>query len=48
MRRAVPVSRLRGTLVNVSPYTAKAYEAYYGPGDIDDAKNIFAITVESP
>ncbi len=30
-----------------TPYTTKAYEAYYGPVEIDDAKNIFAITVES-
>ncbi len=30
-----------------TPYTTKAYEAYYGPVDIDDAKNVFAITVES-
>ncbi|CAN7389857.1 lipocalin-like domain-containing protein [Pararhizobium sp. LjRoot235] len=30
-----------------TPYTTKAYEAYYGPVEIDEAKNIFAITVES-
>lgn len=30
-----------------TPYTTKAYEAYYGPVEIDDDKNIFAITVES-
>ncbi|NHT78761.1 lipocalin-like domain-containing protein [Rhizobiaceae bacterium CRRU44] len=30
-----------------TPYTTKAYEAYYGPVEIDDARNIFAITVES-
>ncbi|MFT2215477.1 lipocalin-like domain-containing protein [Rhizobium giardinii] len=30
-----------------TPYTTKAYEAYYGPVEIDDAKNVFAITVES-
>lgn len=30
-----------------TPYTTKAYEAYYGPVEIDDAKNIFAITVQS-
>ena len=30
-----------------TPYTTKAYEAYYGQVEIDDAKNIFAITVES-
>lgn len=30
-----------------TPYTTKAYEAYYGPVEIDDTKNIFAITVES-
>jgi hypothetical protein len=30
-----------------TPYTTKAYEAYYGPVDIDDAKNVFSITVES-
>ncbi|WP_027664409.1 lipocalin-like domain-containing protein [Rhizobium leguminosarum] len=30
-----------------TPYTTKAYEAYYGPVEIDDAKKIFAITVES-
>ena len=30
-----------------TPYTTKGYEAYYGPVEIDDAKNIFAITVES-
>jgi len=30
-----------------TPYTTKAYEAYYGPVEIHDAKNIFAITVES-
>jgi opacity protein-like surface antigen len=30
-----------------TPYTTKAYEAYYGPVEIDDAKNIFAITVVS-
>ncbi|WP_246793795.1 lipocalin-like domain-containing protein [Rhizobium leguminosarum] len=29
-----------------TPYTTKAYEAYYGPVEIDDARNIFAITVE--
>ncbi|MBY5791632.1 hypothetical protein GFL91_00965 [Rhizobium leguminosarum bv. viciae] len=30
-----------------TPYTSKAYEAYYGPVEIDDAKKMFAITVES-
>ena len=30
-----------------TPYTTKASEAYYGPVEIDDAKNIFAITVQS-
>lgn len=30
-----------------TPYTTRAYEAYYGPVEIDDAKNVFAITVES-
>lgn len=30
-----------------TPYTANGYEAYYGPVVIDDANNIFTITVES-
>ncbi|WP_307960769.1 lipocalin-like domain-containing protein [Sinorhizobium medicae] len=28
-------------------YTAHGYEAYYGPVEIDEAKNTFTITVES-
>ncbi|ABR61180.1 hypothetical protein GOL30_10375 [Sinorhizobium medicae] len=28
-------------------YTANGYEAYYGPVEIDEAKNTFTITVES-
>lgn len=31
----------------IRPTPRKAYEAYYGPVEIDDTKNIFAITVES-
>lgn len=30
-----------------TPYTANGYEAYYGPVEVDNAKNTFTITVES-
>ncbi len=30
-----------------TPYTANGYEAYYGPVEVDEAKETFAITVES-